>query len=124
MTTEEMMKMYIDGATYQEIADICGLTKQNVHERVNRYSKRLFSGYRGCNFYVDDIKYDAIREYFDKNPYESVSGFSRKVGVYYQTMRNFLKGNHDTYFTIQQIRQICEIVGKPFEEVFGGADNE
>lgn len=124
MTTQEMFMMRINGATYQEIADACGMSKQNVNERISRYAKRLTSGVRGHGFSISDIRFKAIREYFSKHPNESVKSFAKKVSVLPETMRNFLRGKHESYFTITQIRQMCEIVGQPFEEVFGGADDE
>lgn len=34
MTTQEMVKMRNDGATYQEIANACGISRQAVHRRI------------------------------------------------------------------------------------------
>ena len=36
MTTQEMVKMRNDGATYQEIANACGISRQAVHIRIKR----------------------------------------------------------------------------------------
>lgn len=33
-------------------------------------------------------------------------------------MRNLILGNHEVCLRIAEIKSICEIVGKPFEEVF------
>jgi predicted transcriptional regulator len=124
MTTQEMLMMRMNGATYQEIADECGVSRQNVNERIHRYTKRLTSGVRGYGFSLYDIRFKAIREHFEKNPKETVSSFSRATGVLPQTMRNFLTGTYESFFTVHQIRRMCEIVGKPFEEIFGGAEDE
>lgn len=130
MTTTEMMVMRVNGATYQEIADACGLSKQDVHKRIVRYTKRLTSGVRGHGFCLLDIKYKSIAEHFDGHARESISSFANAVGVPAGVMKNFLTGKADSHFTISKIRRMCEIVGKPFEEVFAedfvkdGADNE
>ena len=126
MTAQEMLEMRISGATYQQIADACGCSKQNAQDVLSRYIKKLKSGYRSHGFYVFDIKFEGIRKHFEDNPNETITSFSKKVGVIPQTMRNFLVGATDSHFSIPQIKRICEIVGKPFEEVFvkDGADNE
>ena len=65
-----------------------------------------------------DIKFKAIREYFAANYKETPNSFATKVGVTPHTMRNFLLGKCNSYFNVTQIKQMCDIVGKPFEEVF------
>lgn len=124
MTTREMYEMRISGATYQEIADESGISKQAVHDALSRYIRRLTSGIRGHRLCLFGIKYKAIREYFANNVYESINTFAKKTDVQPATMKNFLTGKSESRFTIPQIKQICEIVGKPFEEVFGGDDDE
>jgi DNA-binding XRE family transcriptional regulator len=125
MTTKEMLKMRCDGATYQEISDACGLTRQAVHLRITEYTERITKGTRGKGFCLFDIKYKAIREHFADNSKLSISAFAKAVGVNASTMRNFLTGKNASYFTIPQIRRMCEIVGKPFEDVFGdGKESE
>ncbi len=42
----------------------------------------------------------------------------RDRGNHSGKIRCFLKGENDSSFTIAQIRRMCEIVGKPFEETF------
>ena len=121
MTSAEMMKMRLEGATYQEIADKCGVSKQDVHERVNNYYKRVIGGHRGHKLNCDEIIYKGIYEHFLDNPKESVSSFSKKLygdTAQCNKIRQFIKGETESRFTIQQISKMCEIVGKPFEEVF------
>lgn len=122
MTVQEMLKMRIDGATYQEIADSCGVTRQCVQHKLKEYSKKITTGKRGRQFSIKEIKFKAIRDYFSVNETETMTSFSTKVYGYLggtaATLRNFLKGKTESYFTIPQIRRMCEIVGKPFEEVF------
>lgn len=80
---------------------------------------------RGKKFDLNLIKYDAIREWFEKNETETVSSFSQKVfateyqgGERSQLMANFIADRHEVFFTVKQIRRMCEVIGKPFEEVF------
>ena len=122
MTNAEMMKMRIDGATYQEIADACGITRQDAHQRVQNYCKRIINGgHRGRQFDYNGIVYQGIYEYFNNNTDESLSSFCNKI--YGNTAQvgklgSFFKGEIKSHFTIQQINKICEIVGKSFEETF------
>lgn len=37
MTTQEMVEMRKGGATYQEIANACGLSRQRIHTRIKNY---------------------------------------------------------------------------------------
>lgn len=118
MKEQEMMKMRVDGATYQEIADRFGITRQRVYNILYEYSRKITAGARGRAFSFLEIKFKGIRQHFADNDTETTCKFSEKVGVQPCTMRNFLKGKSESYFTIPQIKRICEVVGKPFEEVF------
>ena len=121
MTNAEMMKMRIDGATYQEIADACGISRQDAHQIIQNYYKKIVGGHRGSKLNCNDIVYKGIYEYFVDNPYESISSFGKKIyGDPTRTSKvsQFIKGKSETHFTIQQINKICEIVGKSFEETF------
>ena len=122
MTAKEMLQMRLDGATYQEIADICGISKQAVHESVTRYYKRVVDGKRGQNFSCEEIVYEGIYEHFMKDENESATSFSIKIfginGSRAKNIRNFITGKNNSHFTIPQIKRMCEVVGKPFEEVF------
>lgn len=126
MKKEEMLQMRIDGATYQEIADVYGISRQAVHYALKKYKERLVGEVRGRRFRCNDIKYTGIYEYFKANKKETVSSFAIKVfnihtynsGAISQKIRNFITGRNESHFTIEQIKRMCEIVGKPFEEVF------
>jgi hypothetical protein len=86
---------------------------------------------RGKRLDLNSIKYDAIREYFEKNENETVTSFSQKIyatewscGDRSSLVRKFIKGEQESFFTIKQIKRMCEIVGKPFEEVFKECETE
>lgn len=118
MTDQEMLKMRIDGASFQEIADACGMTKQGVHKRLVQYAKKVTMGIRGKSFCLNDIKFAAIKVHFAYNDDETTTTFAQKVGVSPGIIRNFIKGKTESYFTVSQIKKMCDVVGKPFEEVF------
>ena len=40
ITTEETKALYESGKTYQEIADMCGVTKQAIHLRIKGKAKK------------------------------------------------------------------------------------
>jgi predicted DNA-binding protein YlxM (UPF0122 family) len=131
MTNKEMLQMRLDGATYQEIADICGISRQAVHEALKFYVKKITEESRGQKFSLKTIKYQGIYDYFKKNENETVASFANKVygrksgscqGA--GKLRNFIKGDSDSYFNITQIKKMCEIIGKPFEEVFKEREKE
>lgn len=65
-TLRKMIKMRMDGATYQEIGDAFGMSKQNAQDVLSRYYKRL-SGHRGRGFNIENIAYEGIYDFFDKN---------------------------------------------------------
>lgn len=45
MTTQEMVKMRKSGATYQEIANACGISRQAVHTRIKNFVEPIASKY-------------------------------------------------------------------------------
>ena len=123
MTAKEMFQLREEGKTYQEIADEIGKTRQWVHQAITNYTKRVLTSYRGKGFYLENIKYQGIFEHFLENEGETISSFTSKVyDTKYpsrtSTIRGFITGKQDSYFTIEQIKRICDVVGKPFEEVF------
>ena len=128
MDGKEIVQMRMDGKTFQEIADFCGISKQAVHQKFKSYM-RFLAGERGNTvdgrrFNINDIPYKGLHEYFKENEKENVSSFCRKMHggkentPFATKMRNFLTGANASHFTIEQIKAMCGIVGKPFEEVF------
>ena len=125
MTAKEMFEMRQKGATFQEIGDAAGMSRQGAQGIVVRYAKNLVALKRGkgSGLYLDKIVYQGIYEHFVKNEEETFTSFARKIydhepSTTAMKMRGFLMGEHDSYYTIGQIKKMCEIVGKPFEEVF------
>lgn len=123
MTPKEMFKMRQKGATYQEIADEVGISRQAIYKQIEVYVKRTMTSYRGKGFYLDDIKFQGIYDYFKENEEETISSFTKKIfdnpyASKTQTIRDFITGKHNAYFNIDQIKCICDVIGKPFALVF------
>ena len=131
MTNKEMLQMRLDGATYQEIADKCGITRQAVHDAIKHYTEKITSGRRGHRFSYKQIKFVGIYEYFKNNENMSVSTFAKMVygtgtrnSGRIATLRSFITGERNSHFPIPQIKRMCEIVGKSFEETFKERETE
>lgn len=122
MTLKEKADMRKDGATYQQIADACGISRQAVQQQVSEFEKRRTYGIRGRQWYINNIRYKGIYDHFNNNAQESLSSFSRAIYGYTASRvaitRNFLCNGSETKFTINQIKRICKRCGKSFEEVF------
>ena len=125
MDIKEMVKMRIDGATFQEIADACGVTKQAVQQKVSAYYNGQLKSKRGRKLNIQKIKYKGIYEYFVENPTETLTSFVNKVfgengrcNSNVNKMSDFLYRKRESRFSIAQIKRICEIVGQPFEKTF------
>ena len=129
LSYEEMYQMRLDGKTYREIGEACGVTRQQANYILLHYDEAL-KGIRGHGFDIDTIIYKGLYEYFRKNLYESVTSFTKKVygnaaTSAVITMRNFLTGKYkDSRFTVPVIKRICEVTGMSFEEVFAIRDKE
>ena len=126
MTNQEMYEMRKSGTTYQAIADLCGISKQAVYTRVYYYKRKVL-GIRGRGFDIEKIVYQGIYDWFKENFDESPFSLFAKIykngsSTRLSTFRNFLKGEHDTFFSIKRIKKLCEVIGKPFEEVFKRRD--
>lgn len=122
MTTKEMVMLHKEGMSFQKIADISGLTRQRVHQRVSTYVEGA-KPRQGRRFDISKIKYKGIYEYFVNNPDETMTSFTVKIGYSVSggsalySVRSLLFGTN-SHFPINTIKNICDVVGKPFEEVF------
>ena len=126
MTTKEMYEMWERGITYQKIADEAGITKQAVYQRLLYYRHKII-GFRGKGFNINTIVYQGIYDWFKENFDASLYSLVYKVfghsdGATMTRFRYFLIGKHDSHFKIEHIKRLCEITGKPFEEVFKRRD--
>ncbi len=121
MTTNEMLKLRLEGRTLQEISELSGLSVQVVSKKIKKSAENIATGNRGKKFNIEQIIYKGIYDYFQNNYNETISGFCQKIfGKSYkiEVIRGFLYGTHDSRFTVEQIKRICEVVGDSFENVF------
>lgn len=112
MTTQEMINERLNGKTYREIAEMCGMSRQNVHSRIKHLVKGRFHR----------IIYKGIYDYFADNKNETLRSFAEKINqnetvVCYRILIDFIYGRRNT-ISINAIKKICEVVNKPFEEAF------
>lgn len=121
LTNKELYEWRQRGATYQEMADAEGISRQAVFLKVKAYEKKL-KGKRGRGFDVNDIVYKGLYEYFKANPTMNISKLAEavfgSVGSNMDRMRRFLLGNAETLFKIKNIKKMMEITGKSFNELF------
>ena len=107
-----MFRAWIKGKTYQEIGDMCGISRQAVYLR----TKTLEEGK------MSKIVYKGVYDYFANNDNMNFSKFTRQVNgngqiIEYGTLKRFLCGEI-MRVPLSVIMKICEIVAKPIEEVF------
>ena len=121
MTNAEMFEMRKSGATYQAIAEHCGISKQAVYQRIYHYVRKQ-NGIRGKGFDINKIPYQGLYDWFNENVGESVSSLCEKVfgnnckNRYYK-FRYFIIGKHDSSFKVSQLQRLCEVTDKSLEEL-------
>lgn len=129
MTNAEMFEMRKGGATYQAIADKCGISKQAVYQKIYSYTRKL-NGIRGKGFDINKIVYQGLYDWFNENMGESISSVCEKVFKstneknYILKFRYFVIGKHDSAFKVEHLKKLCEVTGKSFEELFKRRDVE
>ena len=124
---QQMIEMRRDGATYQEIGDRFGITRQAVFDRIGRVTKRR------DNVDLEKIIYEGIYQMFKNDEYMT---YSKLAFIVYGTRVNrgrqntvyqFVTGKLGTMLKIRWINNILKYTGKPYEEVFklrNGGENE
>lgn len=123
-----MFEMRKSGATYQAIADSCGISKQAVYQRIYHYVRKQ-NGIRGKGFDINKIPYQGLYDWFNENVGESVSSLCDKVfgnnckNRCYK-FRYFIIGKHDSAFKVEHLKKLCEVTGKSFEDLFKRRDVE
>ena len=125
MNTERALDMatkWKSGMTHKQIADIYGVSTSCVAETIKRYNLKQSLDTRGRKLDLNKIKYKHIYNHFKKNVDETCTSLTRKVYGHaqryaIQNMANFLYGKHEVKFTVEQIRNLCATIGKPFEEL-------
>lgn len=118
MTSREMLEERLNGKTYREIGEMCGISKQAVQIRI----KLLLNG-RDYN----KIVYRGVQEYFVSKRGMNWRKMTNEINrderlISDATLAKFLRGE-SARVSIKAIVRICEIVGKPFEETFALIDD-
>lgn len=124
----KMIALREAGATYREIGELFGISLQ--------YAYKIISGSGGCegtvrtrvrkgSLDIQKIAYEGIYNLFVSDDKMTVTQFSRiAFGVekadptQMERIRRFIYNYSDVKFTVQQIKNICEYIGEPFERVF------
>ena len=122
MQMRKLIDMRENGATYQEIADAVGMSKQRVNKIIAKNAPEL-KCIRGHHFDIEQIVYKGIYDHFKNNPHESLASFIKKLYGYYgneaKKIKGFITGtSNKTLYTVPQIQKMCEVTGKTFEELF------
>lgn len=118
MTSREMLEERLNGKTYREIGEMCGISRQAAYKRI----KHLRNG-RSYN----KIVYRGIHEYLAGKQGMSLRKLTDEVNhdenlISSPTLAKFLRGE-SVHIPIKVIVRLCEIVGKPFEETFALMDD-
>ena len=114
--------MILNGASFAEIADKFGVSRQYVQMY---YTRRKAGGrsYRSC----DKVVYAGIADFMREN-HLSITRFARMVykeptSAQIQSLRNVLIGQ--TYHVpLATVGAILRCIGKPFEEAFSPVEKE
>ena len=113
---DEAIKMRDSGATYEEIGEHFGVSRQRIHAALGPFKKN-------AQLYTK-IKYKGLREWF-KETDTSFSGFAKLIGMradsaYVKKIQNWLTdgGDNQRTFSIDQIKRMLEVTGMTFEELF------
>ncbi len=122
MDEKELLKMRMEGKTIREIADDYGVSYQAVQQKLQSYTQTLVET-RMRRIDISKIKYKGIYEHFMENPFENYTSFAEKItsrrnSTLTHKIKVSFQGENESTFTIAQIKAMCKIVGKSFEETF------
>ena len=112
MTNDEMKKglcMIVDGASYQEVADELGTTRQNVQQTYKYLFDNKMAVREGSCVYPNIYKWL-------KTNRVSKAEMARRMGISNPQFSRILSAKGTT--TKERIDQILEITGLTYEEAF------
>lgn len=110
---QQMAEMRANGATYKQIGEEYGITKQAVQSLLKR--ERTGDKHRPYRVHVNTV-YPVLGAWLYSKMINTQK-FAEMMDVSYSTGRNLLQGK--TPFKIAQIRAVLEMTGMDFNEVFG-----
>lgn len=118
MKTQKMIEMRNEGHTYQEIADVFGISKQAVHSYIKKAKERHLRHDKEC----EKIVFQGIYDFFKAEPKMNYTKFTILIygykGKKVADIRNFITGVHESKFPLIIHQRICEICGTSFEDTF------
>lgn len=115
---EALERMAAEGMTWQEMAEMFGVSRQRVQQVAAAYGIRK----RREGKVYEQIPYKGLHALFQRDRSMSVSRFARLVfgdagHANNEKARNLLKGR-EAGLKITHIRRICRLCGMSFEETF------
>ena len=115
---EALERMAAEGMTWQEMAEVFGLSRQRVQQAA---AARGIRKRRDGKIY-EQIPYKGLYALFQTDRHMSVSRFAGLVfgwsgNANNEKTRNLLKGR-EVSLKIMHIRRICRLCGMSFEETF------
>lgn len=118
LRTQKMIEMRNEGHTYQEIADVFGISKQAVHSYIKKAKERHLRHDKEC----EKIVFQGIYDFFKAEPKMNYTKFTILIyghkGKNVADIRNFITGVHESQFPLIIYQRICEICGTSFEDTF------
>ena len=118
LKTQKMIEMRNEGHTYQEIADVFGISKQAVHSYIKKAKERHLRHDKEC----EKIVFQGIYDFFKAEPKMNYTKFTILIygykGKKVADIRNFITGVHESKFPLIIHQRICEICGTSFEDTF------
>ena len=107
----EAFKMRMKGCTYQEIADVYGVTKQYIHQLLTGAVKEKNRGLAKCI-------YPGLKMWFMSTG-TTVDEMNNKLSLCGERCLLYHRLQGKTNFTIREIKAILQYTGMTFEEAFG-----
>ena len=111
----EMIKMRMDGATLDEIAQKYGVSRESVRERMPIFLAEA----KGLKRSYGNVVYPGIRSWMARNMVNKTS-FSKKLGIDIGRLTRILKGVSDVKKSY--IDKILAVTGMTYEEAFSEKD--
>lgn len=118
LRTQKMIEMRNEGHTYQEIADVFGISKQAVHSYIKKAKERHLRHDKEC----EKIVFQGIYDFFKAEPKMNYTKFTILIyghkGKNVADIRNFITGVYESRLPLIILQRICEICGTSFEDTF------
>lgn len=122
--TEEMIALREAGKTYREIAELFGISKQYVYILISKSCNRVDPA-RKCDVDIENIVYEGIYDFFANDHKMTITKFARIAfghkhicKAQRERVRRFIYNYGEARLSVQNIKNICEYIGEPFEHVF------